>query len=133
MTAILALQGAESGGAKSLREILAHSVVTTIPDIKNEFKQIAGTTGTRIIISNLRKTAGGVKYELDFATDNSDIRIPDDLVDTDESRYKREQRQDHIPASDYSLRVRTMLFYCCEATKIRWVEVKLATSVDMTR
>ena len=116
MTIILALQGAESGGAKSLREILAHSVVTTIPEIKNEFKQISGTTGTRIIISNLRKTAGGVKYELDFTADSNDIRIPDDLLDTDESRYKREQRQDHIPASDYSLRVSTIVFSSGEGT-----------------
>ena len=113
------MQGAESGGAKSLREILAHSVVTSIPEIKNEFKQISGATGTRIIISNLRKTAGGVKYELDFTADSNDIRIPDDLLDTDESRYKREQRQDHIPASDYSLRVGTMVFYSSKATRIR--------------
>ena len=110
------MQGAECGGSKSLREILANSVVSTLQDIKNEFKLITGTTGTRIIISNLRKTAGAVKYELDFSTDSTDIRIPDDLLDTDESRYKREQRQDHIPASDYSLRVRgffCLLYWLC--------------------
>lgn len=95
----------ENGGQKSLIQILQHSVVSSLLEIKEEFKNINGTTGTRIIISKLRKRSSGNKYELDFLTDSYDIRIPDDSADTDESRYKREQRQDHIPASDYSLRV----------------------------
>lgn len=96
---------AESGGRTSLLQIINHSVLTSLAEIKEEFRYIAGTNGTRIIISKLRKRSDGNKCELDFANDSSDIRIPDDSADTDESRYKREQRQDHIPASDYSLRV----------------------------
>ncbi len=93
------------GGKKSLSAILEHSVMSTSSDIQQEFQAIEGTTGTRIVISNLRKQASGNKFELDFTKDHNDIRIPDDLADSDESKYKREQRQDHIPASDYSLRV----------------------------
>ena len=107
-----ALIGAESGGRKSLLQILDHSVVSSLTEIKDEFKHIDGTTGTRIIISNLRRRSDGKNYELDFVADSNDIRIPDDSADTDESRYKREQRQDHIPASDYSLRVIVISFVC---------------------
>ena len=110
LTTYAALIDSESGGKKSITEILKYSVFTSLAEIKGEFKFITGTTGTRIIISNLRKQGDGNKYELDFVTDSSDIRIPDDLADTDESRYKREQRQDHIPLSDYSLRVILILF-----------------------
>ena len=110
LTTYAALIDAESGGRKSLMEILKYSVLTSLAEIKGEFRYITGTTGTRIIISRLRKRGDGNKYELDFITDSSDIRIPDDLADTDESRYKREQRQDHIPLSDYSLRVILILF-----------------------
>ena len=106
-----ALLEADNGGRKSLRQILEHSVISTIADLKEEFKQIPGSSGTRIIIYNLRRYSGGIKYELDFTTDSNDIRIPDDLSDTDEARYKREQRQDHIPASDYSLRVRIAIYF----------------------
>ena len=110
LTLYSALIGTESGGRKSLQDILKYSVLSSLHDIKQEFKHIKETAGTHIIISNLRKRGDGNKYELDFTTDINDIRIPDDLVDTDESIYKREQRQDHIPLSDYSLRVSLISF-----------------------
>ena len=113
LTLYSALIGSESGGRRSLLEILTYSVLSSLHDIKQEFKHIKGTTGTHIMISNLRKRGDGNKYELDFTTDSNDIRIPDDLVDTDESIYKREQRQDHIPLSDYSLRVSLVSFEIC--------------------
>ena len=66
-------------------------------------------TGTRIIISNIRQTADG-QPEFDFITDPSDIKIPDDIKE-EERKYKRQQRQNHIPESDYSLRV-SLSFLC---------------------
>ena len=106
-----------------MTQILEYSVVSTLSEIKDEFRYITGPTGTHIIISNLRKRGDGNKYELDFTTDSSDIRIPDDLADTDESRYKREQRQDHIPLSDYSLRVIRFpftMFLSCQYMCFLW-------------
>ena len=101
----LALIEDEGGSKRSLSAILQHSVMNTVNDLKEEFKAIKGTSGTRIVVSHLRKHSSGNKHEFDFTTDSNDIRIPDDLIDSDELKYRREQRQDHIPASDYSLRV----------------------------
>eukprot|EP00795_Rhopilema_esculentum_P017116 gene17116-8639_t len=120
---------ADNGGRKSLRQILEHSVISTIADLKEEFKQIPGSSGTRIIIYNLRRYSGGIKYELDFTTDSNDIRIPDDLSDTDEARYKREQRQDHIPASDYSLRAYCSILYLKPRMQIILRGKKVKTTV----
>ena len=72
-----------------------------------EFAGIQNPSGTRIIIFNVRTTPDG-KPEFDFATADNDIRIPEDM-DLEISKLKRQERQNHIPESDYSLRVRTFL------------------------
>ena len=68
-----------------------------------EFAGIQNPSGTRIIIFNVRATPDG-KPEFDFNTPD-DIRIPED-TDVDATRVRRQERQNHIPESDYSLRVR---------------------------
>ena len=87
---------------------MEHSVVKSVSKVREEFRCIPGQTGTRIVIFNLRKTSDK-KSEFDFSSDISDIQIPNDSRDSEELKYKREQRQDHIPACDYSLRVRFII------------------------
>eukprot|EP00794_Sanderia_malayensis_P000413 gene413-1048_t len=119
----------EMGGQNSLTAIQTHSVLSTVAQIQEEFRAIEGTTGTRIIVSNLRRQVAGNKYELDFVKDCFDIRIPDDLADSDESKYKREQRQDHIPASDYSLRAYCSILYLKPRMQIILRGKKVKTTV----
>lgn len=72
-------------------------------ELNNEFDEISGDHGTRIIISNIRKTSDN-KPEFDFVTDEHDIRIPDDTSSEGE-KYRKTKRQNHVPECDYSLRV----------------------------
>ena len=89
---------------QSLPAILQHSVCDTLERIKEEFAHIQSESGTRIVISKLRRSKDD-KGEFDIMSDKYDIRIPEDIADSAESAYKREERQHHIPASDFSLRV----------------------------
>ena len=68
-----------------------------------EFAGIQNPSGTRIIIFNVRTTPDG-KPEFDFSTAPDDVRIPED-TDLEISKMKKQERQNHIPESDYSLRV----------------------------
>lgn len=93
-----------SDGDKALQDIIRYSLFKSDTDIRGQFDKIRSSTGTRIIISSMRRTKER-KYEFDFRNDHNDIRIPDD-VEPDSYKYKRQARQYHIPESDYSLRVR---------------------------
>ncbi len=73
-----------------------------------EFAGIQNPSGTRIIIFNVRTTPDG-KPEFDFGAASDDIRIPED-TDLEISKLKRQERQNHIPESDYSLRVSNITF-----------------------
>ena len=88
---------------KSLDAILRYSVINSREKIDKEFRNIKSETGTRIIIYNLRRPLNR-QSEFDISSENFDIRIPDN-DDPEESQYKREERQYHIPSSDFSLRV----------------------------
>ena len=88
--------------SQALPVILRYSIINTLDDINKQFSFIS-KTGTRIIIYNLRRTKDS-NSEFDFKNE-FDIKISNDGVDSAESQYKREERQNHIPASDYSLRV----------------------------
>ncbi|CAL8390348.1 unnamed protein product [Gadus morhua 'NCC'] len=64
----------------SLRDILAHSPFNTEEELLTELRAIESTSGTKIIIWNLRRTSEEIT-ELDFNTEN-DIRIICDDLDT---------------------------------------------------
>lgn len=74
-----------------------------------EFAGIQNPSGTRIIIFNVRTTPDG-KPEFDFSTAPDDVRIPED-TDLEISKLRKQERQNHIPESDYSLRVRHCTCY----------------------
>ncbi|XP_067853144.1 MORC family CW-type zinc finger protein 4-like [Heptranchias perlo] len=100
----------------SLEAILKYSVFKSQEELLAEFDTILSKKGTRIIIWNIRRSKDG-KPELDFETDQFDIRIPD--ISCEESagnggrkNYKRPERQDqHVPESDYSLRAYCGILY----------------------
>ena len=86
-----------------MKDIYSHSLVRNKEELDNQFSKIVGEHGTRIIISNIRKTTDK-KPEFDFETDAHDIRIPDDTSSESET-YRKTKRQNHVPECDYSLRV----------------------------
>lgn len=90
-------------GDKALQDILKYSLFKSKAELEEQFDNIPSESGTRIVISSMRKNQDG-KPEFDFRTDIYDIRIPDD-VESESNKYRRQERQNHIPESDYSLRV----------------------------
>uniref|UniRef100_A0A8C4YYF5 Morc S5 domain-containing protein n=1 Tax=Gadus morhua TaxID=8049 RepID=A0A8C4YYF5_GADMO len=85
----------------SLRDILEHSPFNTEEELLTELRAIessGSSTGTRIIIWNLRRTSSG-KPAIDFITDRYDIRIPCDDLDSSD------------PDSKYSLRAYCSVLY----------------------
>ncbi|CAL8369282.1 unnamed protein product [Arctogadus glacialis] len=85
----------------SLRDILDHSPFNTEEELLTELRAIessCSSTGTRIIIWNLRRTSSG-KPAIDFITDRYDIRIPCDDLDSSD------------PDSKYSLRAYCSILY----------------------
>lgn len=87
-----------------MQDILTHSMFRYKEELLAEFAGIQNPSGTRIIIFNVRATPDG-KPEFDFSTPD-DIRIPEDTENV--TKVKRQDRQNHIPESDYSLRVRNV-------------------------
>ncbi|XP_051878502.1 MORC family CW-type zinc finger protein 3-like [Pristis pectinata] len=98
----------------SLEAILKYSVFKSQEELLAEFDTIVGKKGTRIIIWNVRRNKDG-KPELDFETDQYDIRIPDINCEENAGKkknYKRPERLDqHVPESDYSLRAYCGILY----------------------
>ncbi|CAL8390345.1 unnamed protein product [Gadus morhua 'NCC'] len=85
----------------SLRDILEHSPFNTEEELLTELRAIessCSSTGTRIIIWNLRRTSSG-KPAIDFITDRYDICIPCDDLDSSD------------PESKYSLRAYCSILY----------------------
>ena len=91
----------------ALKDVYGYSLLRNEAELNGEFEKIVGEHGTRIIISNIRKTNDS-KSEFDFETDEYDIRIPDDTSSEGE-KYRKTKRQNHVPECDYSLRVRNFL------------------------
>ncbi|KAI1885223.1 hypothetical protein AGOR_G00217960 [Albula goreensis] len=100
-------------GAASLQAILKHSLFKTERDLFSELRVInaTGTTGTRIIIWNLRRTTNG-ETEFDFSTDRYDIQIRADMLEAHGAKHKQLGRNsDLIPESEYSLRAYCSILY----------------------
>ncbi|CAL8390286.1 unnamed protein product [Gadus morhua 'NCC'] len=87
----------------SLRDILEHSPFNTEEALLTELYAIESTSGTKIIIWNLRRTSEG-NMELDFTTEN-DIRIPGDDLDTSDIS------DTSVPESNTSLRAYCSILY----------------------
>ncbi|XP_048094732.1 MORC family CW-type zinc finger protein 3a [Alosa alosa] len=100
----------------SLQDILKYSLFQTESELYSELLAITAhgtmaTTGTRIIIWNLRKTTTG-QMEFDFNSDRYDIRIPPTVFESNQEAYKRPERvMESPPESDFSLRAYTSILY----------------------
>ncbi|XP_077472778.1 MORC family CW-type zinc finger protein 3a [Stigmatopora argus] len=97
----------------SLQDILRYSPFKTEADLLTEISAITTTwttssSGTRIIIWNLRRTSSG-SLEFDFNGDRYDIQIPSDVYE--EFSQSGETIPSHIPQSIYSLRAYCSILY----------------------
>ncbi|KAJ8352473.1 hypothetical protein SKAU_G00239490 [Synaphobranchus kaupii] len=95
-------------GATSLQAILKHSLFKTERELFAELRVInaTGSTGTRIVIWNLRRTMNG-ETEFDFTTDRYDIRIWRNACEV-----KRQDRSaESVPESEYSLQAYCSILY----------------------
>ncbi|XP_060785426.1 MORC family CW-type zinc finger protein 3-like [Neoarius graeffei] len=99
-----------------LHAILSHSLFNTKEKLLSEFSVIDGlctkSSGTRIIIWNLRRTSSG-ELELDFKKDRYDIQIPVDVSEKTTKETKTHQPEVHmsVPESEYSLRAYCSILY----------------------
>ncbi|XP_056611493.1 MORC family CW-type zinc finger protein 3a isoform X1 [Triplophysa dalaica] len=106
----------ESLHAPSLQDILRYSLFKTEVELLAELEAInthgsKGSTGTRIIIWNLRKTSTD-KTEFDFETDRYNIQIPADVYESEKEKYKQSYRVfQSSPESDFSLRAYCSVLY----------------------
>uniref|UniRef100_A0AAY4D7Y8 Morc S5 domain-containing protein n=1 Tax=Denticeps clupeoides TaxID=299321 RepID=A0AAY4D7Y8_9TELE len=100
----------------SMQKILKYSLFQTEEAILSELKAINATTatntsGTRIIIWNLRRTESG-KLEFDFDTERYDIQIPADMSDGTQTKFRRQERNTPtVPDTDFSLRAYCSILY----------------------
>ncbi|XP_061090681.1 MORC family CW-type zinc finger protein 3-like [Conger conger] len=94
-------------GAASLHAILKHSLFKTEGELFAELRAInaTGSTGTRIIIWNLRRVTNG-DTEFDFTTDRYDIRIRRDACEEQLGRST-----ESVPESEYSLQAYCSILY----------------------
>ncbi|NXD14303.1 MORC4 protein, partial [Nothocercus nigrocapillus] len=100
----------------SLEAILEHTLFNTREELLAQFDAIPGKKGTRILIWNIRRNKDG-KPELDFDTDEYDIRLADFLVENVETRGKKNLPcQEMVPEfsvleTEYSLRAYCSILY----------------------
>ncbi|XP_023697348.1 MORC family CW-type zinc finger protein 3-like [Paramormyrops kingsleyae] len=97
----------------SLQDILRYSLFKSETELLSELHAIDSvcSTGTRIIIWNLRRMSSG-QPEFDFNIDRYDIQIPADVFENTSERYKRPDRiMQSVPESDYSLRAYCRILY----------------------
>ncbi|XP_039511786.1 MORC family CW-type zinc finger protein 3a [Pimephales promelas] len=106
----------ESQHTASLQDIMRYSLFKTEEELLGELKAInshygTDSTGTRIIIWNLRKTSTD-KSEFDFETDRYNILIPSEVYETEKEKYKQSCRiSQSSPESDFSLRAYCSILY----------------------
>ncbi|RXN28976.1 MORC family CW-type zinc finger 3 [Labeo rohita] len=106
-----------------LQEIHAENVIVPIVQFKRKESELlcelnaisahynTESTGTRIIIWNLRKTSTG-KSEFDFDTDRYDIQIPSEVYESEKEKYKQPCRSfQSSPESDFSLQAYCSILY----------------------
>ncbi|KAK7108118.1 hypothetical protein V1264_015911 [Littorina saxatilis] len=92
----------------NLEAILKQSPFRTEQDLKNELRSLLknkSATGTKIVLYNLRRHQGG-KLELDFESDNTDIRNPESHEVDLTSVYHRTSQ---VETSEY---MRSLRVYC---------------------
>ena len=94
-----------------MEDILAHSMFRFKEELLAEFAGIQNPCGTRIIVFNVRTSPDG-KPEFDYSSPD-DIRIPED-TDLEITKLRKQERQNHIPESDYSLRVSLPQCFVCK-------------------
>ncbi|XDV30371.1 hypothetical protein PO909_033305 [Leuciscus waleckii] len=106
----------ESQHTESLQDILRFSLFHTEEELLCELNAISAnsttdSTGTRIIIWNLRKTSTD-KSEFDFETDRYNILIPPEVYESEKEKYKQSGRVlQSSPESDFSLRAYCSILY----------------------
>ncbi|KAM4609445.1 LOW QUALITY PROTEIN: MORC family CW-type zinc finger protein 3a [Polymixia lowei] len=100
----------------SLQDILHYSPFREKEELLNELNAINtintnSSTGTRVIIWNLRRTSTGVN-EFDFTKDRYDIQILSDVFEEINQQYKCPERlMPSTPACTYSLRAYCSILY----------------------
>ncbi|KAJ8014904.1 hypothetical protein DPEC_G00020620 [Dallia pectoralis] len=119
----------------SLKAILTHSLIHTQEDLLKQFDSMPSKKGTKILIWNIRRNKDG-KPELDFETDEFDIRMPE--IHPEEIRKEKgkkrnfpgPQRTDqNIPEMDYSLRAYLSILYLKPRTQIILRQKKVQTKL----
>uniref|UniRef100_A0A672SPH3 MORC family CW-type zinc finger protein 3-like n=1 Tax=Sinocyclocheilus grahami TaxID=75366 RepID=A0A672SPH3_SINGR len=99
-----------------LINILRYSLFQTEAELLCELNAINAhydteSTGTRIIIWNLRKTSTD-KSEFDFDTDRYDIQIPSEVYESEKEKYKQPSHSfQSSPESDFSLQAYCSILY----------------------
>ncbi|KAB5576854.1 hypothetical protein PHYPO_G00203300 [Pangasianodon hypophthalmus] len=114
-TDILYVERLKKEYEECLCDILTYSLFNNKEELLSEFSAINGpygtiSTGTRIIIWNLRKTSSE-KLEFDFMKDRYDIRIPVDINESTKEPNKEPEHGTSAPESDYSLRAYSSILY----------------------
>ncbi|XP_029579712.1 MORC family CW-type zinc finger protein 3 isoform X1 [Salmo trutta] len=118
----------------SLNAILTHSLIHTQQELLQHFDSILSKKGTKILIWNIRRNKDG-KPELDFETDEFDIRMPEIHSEETKTRGRKKsfpgpQRTDHtIPEMDYSLRAYLSILYLKPRTQIILRQKKVQTKL----
>ncbi|KAK6298101.1 hypothetical protein J4Q44_G00311560 [Coregonus suidteri] len=118
----------------SLNAILTHSLIHTQQELLKHFDSILSKKGTKILIWNIRRNKDG-KPELDFETDEFDIRMPEIHSEETKTRGRKKsfpgpQRTDHtIPEMDYSLRAYLSILYLKPRTQIILRQKKVQTKL----
>uniref|UniRef100_A0A671RHL0 MORC family CW-type zinc finger protein 3-like n=1 Tax=Sinocyclocheilus anshuiensis TaxID=1608454 RepID=A0A671RHL0_9TELE len=98
------------------KNILRYSLFQTEAELLCELNAINAlydteSTGTRIIIWNLRKTSTD-KSEFDFDTDRYDIQIPSEVYESEKEKYKQPSHSfQSSPESDFSLQAYCSILY----------------------
>ncbi|XP_077389179.1 MORC family CW-type zinc finger protein 3 isoform X2 [Festucalex cinctus] len=100
----------------SLAAILKYSIVTSVEQIHAHFDSILSKKGTKIIIWNICRAKDG-EPELDFKTDERDIRLPE--VSIDELKgCKFPKEKEGLPEMYYSLRAYLSILYLKPRTQV---------------
>ncbi|NXC38462.1 MORC4 protein, partial [Penelope pileata] len=118
----------------SLEAILEHTLFNTSEELLAQFDAIPGKKGTRILIWNICRNKDG-KPELDFDTDQHDIRLADFLAyDASAPRRKVLRCQGTIqelpaPETEYSLRAYCSILYLKPCMQIVLRQKKVSTQL----
>ncbi|CAM5165756.1 unnamed protein product [Natator depressus] len=120
--------------APSLEAILKHTLFSTEEELLAQFDAIPGKKGTRILIWNIRRNKDG-KPELDFVTDQYDIRISDFSMEESENAGRKvpprleKVQESSAPETEYSLRAYCSILYLKPRMQIVLRQKKVKTQL----